>query len=78
MVTFFKIDELTTDLICCELEVTGLNGVSSTRIFHEEGPEWESVLRLVARLPGFDHDWWTKVVHPAFAENRTVVFRREA
>ncbi len=51
-VAFFKRDELTTDLICCEVVVRSEGGVV-TWFFHEEAPGWGDVLKLVERLPGF-------------------------
>jgi hypothetical protein len=74
-VTFFKRDELTTDLICCEIAVSESNG-GQTYFFHEEAEAWSAVIALVEQLPGFDQKWREKVVHPAFAENRTTAFRR--
>lgn len=54
-VAFFKRDELTTDLVCCEIAVSNKNGVE-TWFFHEEASGWGEVLKLVERLPGFDRD----------------------
>lgn len=76
-VAFFKRDELTTDLVCCEIIARGEGGVV-TWFFHEEAPEWGDVLALLEQLPGFDREWASKVLQPPFAENRTVVFQRPA
>lgn len=76
-VEFFKRDELTTDLVCCEIVVSGENG-SETWFFHEEAPGWSDALKLVEQLPGFDLDWAAKVMQPPFAENRTIAFDRSS
>lgn len=75
LVTFFKRDEITTDLICCEIAVSAPKG-GQTWFLHEETPGWERLVKLLERLPGFDPDWRDKVSKPAFVENRTVAFRR--
>lgn len=74
-VTFFKRDEWTTDLICCDVVVRTDAGIV-TWFLHEELPGWEDLIRLLERLPGFDRTWRNKVAWPAFADNRTLVFRR--
>ena len=74
-VTFFKRDELTTDLICCEITVSPDKG-GKTWLLHEEVPGWNDLVALLERLPGFNRDWFGTVVQPAFAENRTVVFQK--
>lgn len=73
-VVFYKRDEITTDLICCEL------GLASDAIwrFHEEMPSWQALLDALSTLPGFDRNWQVDVVPQAFAENRFVAFRRQA
>ena len=70
-VTFYKRDELTTDLICCEVEACG-----QTWFFHEEADGWEEFLCYLERLPNFRTDWPQAVGHPAFAANETVAFER--
>ncbi|MBL8543088.1 MAG: hypothetical protein JNJ63_04720 [Hyphomonadaceae bacterium] len=74
-VTFFKRDELTTDLICCDIVVCTAQGVE-TWFLHEELPGWDDLTRLLERLPGFDSQWFRKVAWPAFASNPTSVFKR--
>jgi hypothetical protein len=69
-VTFFKRDELTTDLICCEVEIDG-----RTRFFHEEAAGWDLLIRPLEGLPGFRADWNAAVVLPPFAECETVAFQ---
>ena len=75
-VEFFKRDELTTDLLCCEILTSGTK-CNETWFFHEESTQWENVLALVNQLPNFDTKWREKVVHPVFAENRTTAFIRQ-
>ena len=70
-VTFFKRDELVTDLICWEVESGG-----TTRFFHEELTGWELLLRHLEGLPGFRSDWYAAVVQPAFEACETVAFQR--
>ncbi|HEX8902056.1 hypothetical protein, partial [Vitreimonas sp.] len=72
-VAFFKRDQITTDLICCEIIAR-----DETWFFHEEQPEWSDVLELVQQLPGFDDEWLSKVMLPPFAENRTIAFERRS
>ena len=71
-VTFFKRDELTTDLICCEVEVGG-----QTWFFHEEANGWARLVAHLEKLPGFRSDWFDAVAHPLFAASATVAFDRK-
>lgn len=70
-VTFYKRDELTTDLICCDVEARG-----QTWFFHEEAEGWDEFLRYLERLPTFRKDWYEAVVQPPFAASETVAFDR--
>ena len=70
-VQFFKRDELTSDLVCCEIETE-----AGLFFCHEEAPDWSEMLALVATLKGFDTDWRDKVILPAFQENRITAFER--
>jgi hypothetical protein len=76
IVTFFKRDELTTDLVCCEIVLRGESGNISC-FFHEEAPEWSEALTLIEQLPGFDKEWRNKVILPPYKENRAIAFRRQ-
>lgn len=72
-IVFFKRDELTTDLICCEITINTER--SSVICFvHEESDEWERILLEMEQLKGFDKSWPEKVIKPPFAENRTIAF----
>ncbi|HEX8623944.1 MAG TPA: hypothetical protein VF782_02580 [Allosphingosinicella sp.] len=71
-VTFSKRDELATDLICCAVEASG-----RTWTFHEEMPGWDSLIRYLERLPGFDRDWFRSVSKPAFEPCETLAYQRQ-
>ena len=68
-VAFYKRDELTTDLICCDVEIS-----DQVRWFHEEQEGWDLLLRHLERLPGFRSDWFSKVVQPAFERCETTAY----
>ena len=70
-VTFYKRDELTTDLICCDVAIRG-----QTLLFHEEAVGWEVLLRHLEQLPGFKRDWYESVVQLPFATCETLAFER--
>jgi len=68
-VTFFKRDELTTDLICCDVEAGG-----QVWFFHEEAEGWDALVHYLEELPGFRADWYQAVVQPPFATSETVAY----
>ncbi len=70
-VVFYKRDEVTTDLICCDVEAQG-------RIwtFHEEADEWQTLVAHLSKLPGFRGDWYEAVVAPPFDASETIAFDR--
>lgn len=70
-VTFYKRDELTADLICCEVEADG-----RTWFFHEEAEGWALLLQHLERLPGFRTDWYEAVAQSPFEGCATVAFDR--
>lgn len=70
-VTFYKRDELTTDLICCDVEVAG-----HVWTFHEELVGWPDLIAHLLALPGFRADWYEAVASPPFAGSETVAFDR--
>ena len=70
-VMFFKRDELTADLICCDVQAAGHNW-----LFHEEMVRWELLLDRLGGLPGFRADWLSAVSQPPFASATTVAFQR--
>ncbi|MEM9310863.1 MAG: hypothetical protein AAGA34_05390 [Pseudomonadota bacterium] len=68
-VEFYKTDEITTDLIRCNVETC--EGVFQ---FHEDEQEWDDLIRALAALDGFRRDWFAQVSQPPFAESRFVAF----
>jgi len=70
-VTFYKRDEITTDLICCDVAMAG-----TVRTFHEELGGWDLLLQHLYKLPGFQTDWYAAVSQPAFETSETVAFSR--
>ena len=74
-IVFFKRDELTTDLMCCEITVSADKG-EETWFLHEEIPGFDDLVMHLERLPTFDRNWRDAVVQPPFADNRTVAFRK--
>lgn len=70
-VSFFKRDEVTTDLICCEVTVG-----DKTWFFHEEAEGWDLLLGHLSKLPGWRSDWFSAIGQPSFAECRTFAFSR--
>ena len=71
----YKLDELTTDLICCDI-VTGAGDAEQIRTIHEELPGFEAVMARIEMLSGFDRKWRDDVIDPPFATNRTVIYTR--
>ena len=70
----FKVDLLTTDLICCAItdgrEIVTVN---------EEMSEWPSVMTTLNSMFGSaiqPPDWYAQVMMPAFAENRMAIYVR--
>ncbi len=70
-VTFYKRDEITTDLICCDVEIG-----KQVWAFHEEQVGWTLLLEHLAQLPGFRSDWFSAVSQPPFITSEMVAFRR--
>jgi hypothetical protein len=70
-VTFFKRDELTTDLICCEVVIG-----DQFWTFHEKMTIWDGLITHLKGLPGFHEEWFVAVSQPAFAPCETVAFQR--
>lgn len=70
-VTFYKRDELTTDLICCDVVVAHRYWT-----FHEEMPGWDALIAHLSGLPGFRKDWFAAISQPPFSPCETVAFKR--
>ena len=71
-VTFYKRDELTADLICCEVVVA-----DEVWRFHEELAGWDLLLNHLQGLPNFRADWFATVSRPPFSTSETVAFNRQ-
>ena len=70
-VTFFKRDEVTSDLICCRIEAAGLSW-----LFHEEMEGWARLTARLGLLPGFRRDWFEAVSKPAFEPCTILAYER--
>ena len=70
-VTFYKRDEITTDLICCDVVIG-----DKVWTFHEELVGWDLFIDYLQRLPGFRDDWFAAVSQPPFESSETVAFYR--
>ena len=75
-IVFYKRDEITTDLICCEISISS-DPPGQVLFFHEEMPNWQELIDRVSELPNFDMKWFEKVVQPPFQEQRTIAYRRK-
>lgn len=71
----YKIDQLTTDLVCCDI-VTGSGNGKQIRTIHEEIPGFDALMALFETLPGFNSKWRDAVIIPPFAINRTTIYDR--
>ena len=71
-VTFYKRDEITTDLICCDIETA-----NEVRTFHEELDGWTALIDHLEKLPNFKRDWFAAVSQPPFGTSETVAFKRD-
>jgi hypothetical protein len=70
-VTFYKRDEITTDLICCDVELNGRSW-----FFHEDVTGWDLLLKHLEQLPLFKRDWHETLVQPPFDRREIVAFSR--
>lgn len=70
-VVFYRRDEITTDLICCDVAIQG-----RVWTFHEEAAGWQALTAHLSGLPRFCNDWYEAVVSPPFATNETIAFER--
>ncbi len=70
-VIFYKRDQITTDLICCDVEIAG-----QVWTFHEETSGWSDLIEHLLSLPGFRTNWYEAVANPPFAPSKTVAFKR--
>ena len=75
-VVAYKRDQVTTDLLCMDVEVEADDGTTNIWTIHEERPEWLQWLSELETLDGFDPRWFEKVSQPPFAASVTEIFRR--
>lgn len=71
-VTVFKRDEVTTDLLCLEIELANGETIEP----NEDVGGFDEWLRRIESLHGVDPDWRGKVIQPPFARNAIVLFTR--
>ena len=69
-VEFYKINELTTDLICCHVSLVGGKSI----LIHEDMDGWDRQIQRLTNLTAFDSDWFAKVSQPPFAPSNHVAF----
>lgn len=72
-VTFYKRDEITTDLICCNVALG-----DEVWTFNEELVGWDLLIGHLEKLPGFHCGWFADVSQPPFEASETVAFNRDA
>ena len=72
-VTFYKRDEITTDLICCDVALG-----ETVWTFHEEFVGWNLLIDHLQKLPHSRSDWFAAVSQPPFAVSGTVAFSRQS
>ena len=70
-VEFYKRDQITTDLICCEIQAA-----EKTFYFDEEQEGWDDLLLALQQLDGFHKDWFAHVSQPPFQSSEFVAFKR--
>ncbi|WP_447763795.1 hypothetical protein [Sphingopyxis panaciterrae] len=70
-VVFYKRDEVTSDLICCDVKIAG-----KTWMFHEALAGWDLLIAHLSGLPGFRSDALAAMMQPAFAACEMIAFRR--
>jgi hypothetical protein len=76
-VAAYKRDQLTVDLICFAVSYLDASGADLTIEVDEDMAGFDELDAGLARaLAGFDRNWRDKVVKPAFAENRTLLFEK--
>lgn len=72
-VTFYKRDEITNDLICCDAAVG-----DDVWTFNEEQVGWDLLIGHLEALPDFRVDWFVAVSQPPFETSEIVAFSRQS
>jgi hypothetical protein len=75
-VEVYKRDLMTEDQICMDIWLDRTAPSPGPVSIHEDMPGFDDVLEGLERLRGFDLQWRERVLQPAFAENRTLVYER--
>lgn len=75
MISAFKRDLGTVDLVCFQLSV-GKGGTSELYEINEEMEGFESFIGRLEQYSGFDKEWRSRVIPLPFSPNRTVIFQR--
>ncbi len=70
-VVFYKRDEVTSDLICCDVQIDG-----KTWMFHEALAGWDLLIHHLSSLPGYRSDALTIISHPCSGPSEIVAFNR--
>lgn len=70
-VVFYKRDEVTSELICCDVKIAG-----KTWMFHEALAGWDLLLNHLSGLPGFRSDALAATTQRDFDAGIVVAFRR--
>ncbi len=70
-IKFFKRDEITTDLIFCEI-----TSGTDCYFFHEEMDGWNKVISDFECLSAFDKGWFGHVSLPPFREAKFVAYAK--
>ncbi len=74
-VTFFKIDEFTSDLVCCDIVFSDDNGLQIIHL-NEDRDDLARVDCYFASVEGYDKNWRENVILPPFEECEYVAFKR--
>ena len=73
-VEFFKRDQVTTDVICCEIALRDGRFLE----WNEDMSDWPAIIASLERLPGFDRDWFARVSQPPFEPSCHLAYQRPA
>ena len=73
-VEFFKRDQVTTDLMCCEIALRDSRFLE----WNEDMSDWPAIIASLEGLPGFDRDWFARVSQPPFEPSCHLAYQRPA
>lgn len=72
----YKRDLITEDQVAMDIWLDRTASTSGPVTINEDMQGFDAVVEGMERMRGFDPDWREKVMRPAFAKNRTVVYDR--